>query len=214
MTIVLADDHAIVREGLRRLLEREPDLQVVGETGDGLEAVHLIERLQPHIALLDLTMPGLSGLEVIRQVAKVAPDTKVIVFSVHAADPYVLEALKQGVAGYVLKGSSNEELMWGVREVIAGRHFLSAPLSEQILQRYLDSLQTDEMDPYETLTRREREVLHLAAEGHTSEQIAERFSISPRTVKDHRLHLMHKLGLASQTDLVRYALRKGILPPE
>lgn len=213
ITLLLVDDHQIVRQGLRVLLEREDDVQIVGEAGDGLEAVRQIENLQPDVVILDLTIPKLSGLEVLRQIGKAAPDTRVIVFSVHASEPYVVEALKHGVSGYVLKDAPTEELVRAVREIVAGRHYLSPPLSERIIQGYLESIQTDELDAYETLTRREREVLHLVAEGHTNPKIAGLLSISPRTVEDHRSRLMRKLRLDSQIDLVRYALQRGIIPP-
>lgn len=213
-TIVLADDHHIVRQGLRALLEAEPDFDLVGETGDGLEAVQLAERLRPDVIVLDLMMPGLNGLEATRQIAARAPQTRVVILSMHANEAYVLEALRNGAAGYVLKDSSAAELVRAVREVVAGRRYLSPPLSERAIEAYVQKAQETPQDPYDTLTNREREVLHLAAQGHSSAEIAVRLSLSPRTVETHRAHLMRKLGLRSQTDLIRYALQRGIIPLE
>lgn len=210
-TIVLADDHHVVRLGLRALLETEPDFRVVGEAGDGLEATRLVERLQPNMLVLDLMLPGLSGLEVTRLVRQQSPQTHVVILSMHADESYVLEALKNGAIGYVLKDSSAADLVHAVREGAAGRRYLSPPLSERAIERYIQKGEAATQDIYETLTTREREVLHLAAEGHTIAAIAARLFISPRTVETHRANLMGKLGLRTQTDLIRYALRRGIL---
>jgi DNA-binding NarL/FixJ family response regulator len=213
-TIILADDHRIVRQGLRALLETEPDFQLVGETGDGLEAIQLAERLQPDVAVLDLMMPGINGLEATRQISDNCPQTHVIILSMHANEAYVLESLRNGAAGYVLKDSSADDLVRAVREVVAGRRYLSPPLSERAIEVYVQKAQEAALDPYEKLTNREREVLHLAAEGHSSAEVAKRLSISPRTVETHRANMMRKLDLHSQTDLIRYALRRGIIPME
>ena len=213
-TIVLADDHHVVRQGLRALLEAEPDFTVVGEAADGLEAVHLVERMQPNVLVLDLMLPGLSGLEVTRQVRQRSPQTRVVILSMHANEAYVVEALRNGAAAYVLKDASAAELVHAVREVAAGRHYLSPPLSERAIEFYRQKAQAATQDVYETLTTREREVLHLAAAGHSIAEIAARLGISPRTVETHRTNLMHKLGIHTQTNLVRYALRRGILPME
>ncbi len=213
-TIVLADDHRIVRQGLRALLEAEPDFQLVGETGDGLEAVQLAQRLEPDVVVLDLMMPSINGLEATRQISDSCPRTHVIILSMHADEGYVLESLRNGAAGYVLKDSSADDLVRAVREVVGGRRYLSAPLSERAIEVYMQKAQETPPDPYEELTNREREVLHLVAEGHSSTEIAERLSISPRTVETHRANMMRKLDLHSQTDLIRYALKRGIIPME
>lgn len=214
VSILLADDHQVVRQGLRALLEAEPDFRVVGEAADGLEATRLVERLHPDVAVVDLIMPGLNGMEVTRQITTRVPETRVVVLSMHANEAYVLEALRNGAAAYVLKDSSAAELVEAVRAVVAGRHYLSAPLSERAIDTYRQRAKEATLDIYEMLTMREREVLHLAAEGHSGPEIASRLSISPRTVETHRANLMRKLGLRTQTDLVRYALRRGILPIE
>jgi DNA-binding NarL/FixJ family response regulator len=213
-TIVLADDHHVVRQGLRALLEGQPDFQLVGEAGDGLEAVQLTERLKPDVLIIDLMMPSLNGLEATRQIGQRSPHTRVVILSMHANEAYVLEALRNGAAGYVLKDSSAADLVQAVREVVAGRRYLSAPLSERAIAAYIQKASDVALDPYEMLTNREREVLHLAAEGHTNAEIADQLSISPRTAETHRANLMHKLGLHTHTDLIRYALRRGILPME
>jgi DNA-binding NarL/FixJ family response regulator len=213
-TIVLADDHPIVRQGLRALLEVEPDLHIVGEAGDGLETVQLVERLQPDVLVVDLMMPGLNGLDVTREVGQRSPQTHVIILSMYANDAYVLEALRAGAAAYVLKQSTADELVRAVREATAGRRYLSPPLSERAIEAYMQRAKEAALDPYETLTTREREVLHLAAEGLSNAEIAARLFLSPRTVEVHRANLMRKLGLHSQTDLIRYALQRGILPME
>ncbi|MBI2952298.1 response regulator transcription factor [bacterium] len=213
-TIVLADDHPVVRKGLRALLDAEQDFRLIGETGDGLEAVALVERLKPDVAVLDLMMPGLNGLEVARQAIQRSPKTCVIILSMHANEAYVLEALRNGASGYVLKDSSAADLAQAVREVVAGRRYLSPPLSERAIDTYAQKAEGTALDVYETLTAREREVLHLAAEGHANAEIAARLFISPRTAEAHRGNLMRKLGLQTQTDLIRYALRRGILPME
>jgi DNA-binding NarL/FixJ family response regulator len=213
-TIVLADDHHIVRQGLRSLLEAEPGFSVVGETGDGVEAAQLVERLQPGVLVLDLMMPGLNGLEVTRQVSQRSPQTRVVILSMHANEAHVLEALRAGAVAYVLKESTSAELVRAVREAVAGRRYLSPPLSERAIEAYMQKAESVALDPYETLTAREREVLYLVAEGHTNAEIADRLFISRRTVETHRANLMRKLGLRTQTDLISYALRRGILPME
>jgi two-component system, NarL family, response regulator NreC len=214
VTIILADDHHMMRQGLRMLLEAEEDFRVVAEAGDGREAVRLAERLTPDILIVDVMMPSLNGLEVTRQVGQRSPRTRVIMLSMYSNEAYVLKALSNGAAGYVLKEATATDLIRAVREVVAGRRYLSPPLSEHAIAAYVEKAQDGLLDPYEALTTREREVLQLAAEGRTNADIAAALCISPRTVETHRAHLMHKLGLHSQADLIRYALRRGILPLE
>jgi len=213
-TIVLADDHHVVRQGLRALLEAEQDFHIVGEAADGLAALDAVERLKPDVLVLDLMMPGLNGLEVMREIAHRSLRTRVVILSMHANEAYVLQALQSGVAGYVLKESTASDLAQAVREAAAGRHYLSPPLSERAIQAYVEKAEITTLDTYDTLTRRERHVLQLVAEGHSNAEIAARLSISARTVETHRANIMRKLDLHSQTDLIRYALKKGILPME
>jgi DNA-binding NarL/FixJ family response regulator len=213
-TIVLADDHVVVRQGLRALLEAEPDFAIVAEAADGLEVADLVERLKADVLVLDLMLPGLNGLEVTRQVQQRWPQTRIVILSMYANEAYVLEALRNGAAAYVLKEASAADLVRAIREVMAGRRYLSPPLSESAIELYVQKAKAAPRDAYEALTTREREVLQLAAEGQSNPEIADRLGISARTVETHRANLMHKLDLRSQTDLVRYALRRGILPPE
>ena len=212
--ILLVDDHPIVRQGLRTLLQAEAGFAVVGEASSGLEALGLIAQYKPDVLVVDLMMPGVTGLEVVQQTRKSSPQTRVIVLSMHADEGYVLQALKCGALGYVLKEANPGDLILAVHEVVAGRRFLSAPLSERAIEVYIQRGQEAGEDPYQTLTKREREVLQLAAQGLTNHGIAVALAISPRTVEIHRANMMHKLGLRHQADLVRYALRQKILPPE
>ena len=214
ISIVLADDHLIVRQGLHALLEAEPDLNVIGQTGDGLEAVELVKRLNPDVAVLDLMMPGLNGLEVARQLSKMTPRTKIIILSMYDDEGFVLEALSNGVSAYVLKDTGSADLINAVREVICGHRYLSPSLTDRAIDVYEQMTKQGTMDKYETLTTREREVLHLSAEGLTNNEIAHRLGISIRTAETHRSKLMHKLDVHTQADLTRYAIRRGIIPME
>lgn len=214
ISIVLADDHLIVRQGLHALLEAEPDLHVIGQTGDGLEAVELVKRLNPEVAVLDLMMPGLNGLEVARQLAKLTPRTKIIILSMYDDEGFVLEALSNGVAAYVLKDTGSADLINAVREVNCGHRYLSPSLTDRAIDVYEQMTKLGTVDKYETLTTREREVLHLSAEGLTNNEIAHRLGISIRTAETHRSKVMHKLGVHTQADLTRYAIRRGIIPME
>jgi DNA-binding NarL/FixJ family response regulator len=195
---------------LRHLLEGEPNFKVVGEAGDGLEALLLIERLKPNILVVDMMMPGLNGLEVLRQIKQISPNTRSIVLSMQSADAYVIEALKNGAAGYVLKETGPSELVNAVREVTQGKQYLSIKLSER-LQGSARKIMDTPSDIYETLTTREREILQMTAEGRTSQEVGDKLVISPRTVEVHRSNLMNKLGLHNQTELIRFAIKRGIL---
>jgi DNA-binding NarL/FixJ family response regulator len=214
VSILLADDHQVVRLGVRTLLEAEPDFRIVGEAASGLEAKSALERLKPDVLVIDLMMPGLNGLEVTRQAASLSPKTRVIVLSMQANQAYVLEALRHGAAGYVLKQSDLTELVKAVRVVLAGRDYLSAELTQIAIEAYKERALAVARDTYDTLTTREREVLQLAAEGLTNPEIAEKLVVSPRTVEMHRGNLMRKLNLSNQTELVRYAIWRGLLPTD
>src|SRR5437588_8476774 len=214
ITIVVAIGHTIVRQGLTALLRETPGFHLLGEASNGQEAVQFVERLRPDVLIVGLMMPGLNGLEVAQRVHLMHGTTHVIVLSMYANEAYVLQALRNGAAGYVLKDAQVADLVTAVQEVVAGRHYLSPPLTERAIESYVDKARTAPPDLYETLTAREREVLQLAAEGHNRSDIGARLSISPRTVETHRASIMRKLGLRTQTDLVRYALRRGIIPME
>lgn len=210
-TIVLADDHQVVRQGLKALLDAEPDLRVVGEAGDGLQAIRRVELVSPRVLVLDLMMPGLNGLDVISQIKKRSPHTQIVILSMYSNEAYVLEALSNGASAYVLKDSTSGDLVHAVREAAAGRRYLSPPLSDRAIEVYQQKAKATTLDRYETLTTREKEVLHLTAEGHTSAEIAGRLGISARTAETHRSNLMHKLDLHTQAELIRFALRRGIV---
>lgn len=216
ITTVLADDHPIVRQGLRTLLEAEDGCRIVGEADNGLKALELIVELDPQVAVLDIQLPDLDGLEVARRVQRQAPETRVVILSMHADEPYVLDALRHGVAGYVLKADATTDLIMAVHAAVEGRRFLSAPLAERAFEAYATGAvhAPRPVDRYELLTAREREVLQLAAQGLGNTEIGERLSISPRTAETHRGNLMRKLDLRSQTDLVRFAMDRGLLPDQ
>ena len=211
ITIALAEDHHIVRQGFKLVLSAEQDFKLVGEAGDGLEAVKLVGEKKPNVLLLDLMIPRLHGLEVARQLRKEHPGTRVIILSMHADEPYVVEALRNGVSGYVLKDCTAADLVKAVNEVVAGRRYLTPSLAERALTGYVERPGESDLDVYETLTNRERTVLQMAAEGGTSGDIATKLFISVRTAETHRANLMRKLSLHSQTDLVRFAIRRKII---
>lgn len=213
-TIVLADDHHVVRHGLKSLFEAEEDFSVIGEVSEGLKVVDAVEKLKPDVLVLDLMMPGLNGLEIARQVKKRFPSTRIVILSMHANESYVLEALRNGASGYVLKDSTTSDLVQAVHEVASGKRYLSPALSERAIDYYAQKIETESTDPYDSLTTREREIMQLTAEGNSSSKIAEMLSISSRTVETHRTNLMRKLNLQNQADVIRYALRRGILPME
>ena len=214
ISIVLADDHHIVRQGLRALLEAESDFRVIGEASNGRDAIELVRKLRPNVLVLDLMMPVLNGIEVTRQLGKAHPQTKIVVLSMYANEAYVLETLANGASAYVLKDSNTSDLVLAVREVAIGRRYLSPPLSDRAIEAYQEKARSASLDKYETLTTREREILQLAAEGSSSTDIAAKLGISARTAETHRTNLMRKLNLHNQADLIRYALRRGIIPME
>lgn len=212
--MVLADSHEVSRLGLRTLFEKEPDFRIVGEAADGLQAVSLAQKLLPDVMVLDSMLPVIGCSEVICKVKKVSPHTRTVIFSDRKDDAHVIESFRNGVVGYVLKDSAGEHLVKAVREIVAGRHYLSPPLCLRPVEAYLELAKTEAFDLYDTLTSREREVLQMAAEGKSSAEIGRLLSISPRTVETHRANMMHKLCLHNEAELVRYAMKKGFLPME
>lgn len=214
ISIVLADDHPVVRRGMQALLESEPDFSIVGVAADGLETVRLAERLKPDVLVLDLMMPGLSGLEALRIIRERSPRSRIVILSMYSSSAFVAQALQNGAIGYILKGCTEENLVRAVKEAAAGRRFLSPPVTEIALNAYIEQSKAGVFDPHDTLTPRQREVLQMAAEGKTNGEIAERLNISPRTVENHRAGIMKKLGLQNHTELIRHAMRYGLIPPD
>jgi DNA-binding NarL/FixJ family response regulator len=211
--VVLDEDHAVVRQGLQALLEKEPGVSVVGEASDGLQVADLVETTKADVLVLDLVMPGLGGLDVAREVARRSPRTRIVILSMHATEAFVVQAFRSGASAYVLKESTGAELVHAIREVQAGRRHVSPPLSDAI-EVYVARAREGEVDVYDLLTTRERQVLHLAAEGLSNPAIGERLGISPRTAQTHRAHVMEKLGLRTRRDLIVYAVNRGLFPAE
>lgn len=210
--IVLAEDHTIVREGLRLLLNANPDITVVGEVADGREAVRLTESLAPDLLLMDLSMPRMNGMDAIREIKKRRPDVKIIVLTVHKTEEYVMASLRAGADGYVLKDATHSELMMSIQHVLKGNRYLSPAVSDQIICGYLEGSQPGRRDsPWTALTQREREVLKLIAEGFKNKEIADELCISIKTVEKHRSNLMAKLNRHSASALTAYAIEKGLL---
>jgi DNA-binding NarL/FixJ family response regulator len=212
--VLLADDHTIVREGVRLCLEAMGDIAVIAEAADGQEAVQLAAELRPDVAVVDLTMPRLSGVEAIRQIRRDAPDTDVVVLSVHDSEAYVVQALRAGAAGYVLKRNAATELAAAIRAAHAGQAYLHPSIARRVIDDYLSRIHASDdavSEPHERLTPREREVLQLVAEGHSTRAIAGLLSLSTKTVEHHRASIMTKLGLHGQTELVKYAIRAGLV---
>ncbi len=206
--VVIADDHTMVRQGLRALLERE-QFEVVGEASNGLEAVRLAETLHPAVAVLDVAMPILNGIDAAREISRLSPHTKTILLTMLTEDQYILESLRAGVKGYVLKSNSSEELVHAIRDVCDGKVYLTPAASTAVVQAYV----TMSTPSVPELTQREREVLQLVAEGKTSKEIAENLGITWKTAESHRTHIMEKLAIHDIAGLVRYAIRHGMVQP-
>ncbi len=212
--VVLVDDHGIVRQGVRSLLEAQRDILVVGDCESAAQALEVVQRTHPDVLVADLMMPGPVGLELIHKARQVSPYTQVVVLSMHASVAYVAESLRQGAIGYVVKEADIRELISAVRAAACGLSFFSPGIDQARVQEYLAISSAPLIDPVETLSPRERQVLEMVAEGCTNAEIADRLHLSRRTVETHRAHMMSKLGLESPADVVRFALRRGLLPTE
>jgi two-component system response regulator NreC len=208
INVVLVDDHAVVRAGLRLLLDRQDDIEVVGEAGNAKDAIFRARALKPHVILLDVVMPGESGIDVLPKLLKESPDTRVLVLSMQDDPSYVREAFAAGASGYVLKEAADEEVVSAVRDIAAGGSYVHPTLGARMVAAEAQERAAAEADP---LSEREREVLRLLALGHTNQEIAEQLFISVRTAESHRAHIMQKLRLATRAELVRYALSHGLL---
>ena len=213
--IVIAEDHTILREGLRSLLSSSPDFEVVGEAGDGREAIRCVEKLKPDLILTDLSMPRMNGMEAIREIKKQSPKTKILVLTVHRTEEYILATLKAGADGYLLKDSTHSELVMAVKNVISGKHYISPGISEKVIEGYIEGRKTlKPRTSWETLTQREREILKLIAEGYRNKEIADDLCISVKTVEKHRANLMEKLNLHNVQALTAFAIEKGLVSRE
>jgi two-component system, NarL family, response regulator NreC len=208
VTVVLADDHPLVRHGVRRLLEGE-EFEILGEASDGLEVIGLAEQFRPDVILLDLAMPTLNGIAAVREIVKVSPRTKIILLTMHTEEHHILEALRAGVKGCVVKTQAPEHLLQAIREVCGGGVYLSPSVSGVVVQGYLSRAEP----PYDPLTNRERQVLQLIAEGKTTKETAVILGVSVKTAESHRSTLMEKLDIHSTAELVRYAIRRGLVAP-
>ena len=210
--IVLAEDHTILREGLKSLLSSQPDLRIVGEAGDGLEAIRCVRDHSPDMILLDLSMPRMTGLDAIKEIKRVSSDTKIIVLTVHSTEEYILATLQAGADGYVLKDAHSTELMTAIRHVLDGRRYLSPSISGTIIDGLLQGKNASAIrSSWDTLTQREREILKLVAEGHKNKEIADLLCISLKTVEKHRANLMEKLDLHNVASLTALAAEKGLI---
>ena len=210
--ILLADDHVVMRSGLRMVLEKRDDLEVVGEADDGRQAVALAEALSPDVAVIDVSMPHLNGIDAAKQIAAKRPKTAIVILSMNSDETYVLRALKSGAKAYLLKDSAEADLIAAVRAVREGKSFFSPAVSRTLLEDYTRQLQQRGIeDSYELLSPREREILQLIAEGQSNKEVASFLNVSPHTVETHRTHILQKLNLHSTPELILYAVRKGII---
>lgn len=210
--ILLADDHTVVRDGLRALLEKQPDMAVVAEAADGRESIRLAEEQTPDVVIMDIAMPSLNGIEATRRILAANPETAVLILSMHQDESYVLRSLKAGAKGYLLKDSLRGDIIDAIRSVSQGRSFLTRKVSRMLQEDYVRQLESRGLDDsYDLLTDREREILQLVAEGKSNKEIAAVLNISSTTVETHRAHILQKLGLHSVPELILYAVRKGII---
>ena len=213
--IVIAEDHTILREGLRSLLSSDPIFEIVGEAEDGREAIKCVEKFRPDLILTDLSMPRMNGMEAIKEIKRQSPKTKVLVLTVHKAEEYILATFRAGANGYLLKDSTHAELVMAVKKVLSGKQYISPEISEKVIEGYLEGKKTlKSQTSWETLTQREREILKLIAEGYKNKEIAEDLCISVKTVEKHRANLMEKLDLHSIQALTAFAIEKGLVSRE
>jgi len=213
--IVIAEDHTILREGLRSLLSSNPSFEIVGEAEDGREAIKCVEKFKPDLILTDLSMPRMNGMEAIKEIKRESPTIKVLVLTVHRAEEYILATFRAGADGYLLKDSTHAELVMAVKKVLSGKHYISPEISEKVIEGYLDGRRTlKTKSSWETLTQREREILKLIAEGYKSKGIADDLCISVKTVEKHRANLMEKLDLHSIQALTAFAIERGLVTQE
>lgn len=209
--VLVADDHTIVREGLVMILRSSPDIEVVGEAADGEQAIAMVEKLKPHVVLMDISMPGMSGLEAIRHIRRAHPQVKVLALTIHESEDYILHVLRAGVHGYVVKRAAGQELLSAIRAVARGESYLHPAIVKVVLSDYLQRLEHGQEEP--VLTEREREIVRLIAEGYKNREIAQRLNISLKTVETHRANIMQKLNISDRVQLVRFAIRTRLIEP-
>jgi DNA-binding NarL/FixJ family response regulator len=210
--ILLADDHTVVRDGLRALVEKQPDMSVIGEAADGRDTIRLAEEQSPDVVIMDIAMPNMNGIEATRRIIASKPQTAVLILSMHQDESYVLRSLKAGARGYLLKDSVRSDVIEAIRAVVQGRSFLTRKVSRILQEDYVREMERRGVeDSYDLLTDREREVLQLVAEGRTNKEVASMLNISLTTVETHRTHILQKLNLHSIPELILYAVRKGII---
>jgi two-component system response regulator NreC len=215
MKILVADDHAVVREGLKQLLNSQPDMEVVGEAIDGREALEKAKSIRPDVTLLDIAMPGLSGLEAVPLIKEAVPNTKIVVLSMHEKEAYVHRAFASGALAYVLKASPSSDVLEGIRAANRGEYFLSSKMKAEVIGRYLESRkEKPAVRGYDLLSDREQQVFRLMVEGNSTSQIADVLCVSPKTVEKHRGNVMNKLDIHDLVALVKYAIKIGIIDPE
>ena len=212
--VVLVDDHALVRQGFRRILEDEEDILVVGEAGDGAETLNLLRVQQPHVVVLDMSMPEMNGLQVTREVLKQFPGTRILILSMYSDEQYVRNAIDAGAHGYILKGSNGPDMVRAVRAVAAGQQYVSPELSGALIRAWQAKSTQGDTDPYDRLTQREKQVLQLIAQGKSNKEIAVLLDLSVNTVAVHRANLMNTLQLHKAAELVLFAVKKGLVIPE
>lgn len=210
--VVIVEDHAILRDGLKALLTSDKDLEVAGEAGDGREAIKLVEELKPNLIIMDLSMPRMNGMEAIKEIKRISKEIKIVVLTVHKNEEYILATFKAGADGYVLKDSSYNELMMAISNVLKGKHYISPEISERILEGYIEGKEKlKQKTSWEILTSREREILKLIAEGYRNKDIAEELCISVKTVEKHRSNIMEKLNLHNAQALTAFAIDHGLV---
>jgi two-component system response regulator NreC len=211
LRILIGDDHTLMRQGLRKILEERPEWEIVAEAGDGRAAVRQTAALEPDVAVLDIGMPLLNGIEATAQITRRMPSVAVLILSMHADEAYVTQAVRAGARGYLLKDSAGPDLIGAISAVAGGKSFFSPPIARLVLDDYARRLADNGLDRYDSLSEREREVFQLVAEGRSSKEIADVLSISPATIETHRAHILQKLDIHNTAELVRYAVRRGVI---